>query len=57
MTYETCRDVSEEIWKDFENCDPREITDRTGALYQEGVFHLPFLDGPCSWRRSGGRCR
>jgi hypothetical protein len=44
MTYETCRDVSEEIWKDFENCDPREITDRTGALYQEGVFHLPFLD-------------
>jgi len=44
MAYEKCLDVSEEIWKDFENCDPREIADRTGTLYQEGVHHLPFLD-------------
>ncbi len=44
MAYEKCSDVSEEIWKDFEEREPREITGRTGALYQEGVFHLPFLD-------------
>ena len=44
MAYEKCSDVSEEIWKEFEERDPREITDRTGALYQEGVYHLPFLD-------------
>jgi Domain of unknown function (DUF3786) len=44
MAYEKCSDVSEEIWKDFEACDPREITGRTGVLYREGVFQLPFLD-------------
>jgi hypothetical protein len=44
MAYVTCRDVSEEIWKDFEKGEPREITDRTGVLYQEGAYHLPFLD-------------
>jgi hypothetical protein len=44
MAYEKCIDVSEEIWKDFEECDPREIAGRTGAHYQEGVYHLPFLD-------------
>jgi hypothetical protein len=44
MAYEKCSDVSEEIWRDFENGEPQEITDRTGVLYQEGVYHLPFLD-------------
>ena len=44
MAYEKCSDVSEEIWEDFEKGEPQEITDRTGALYQEGVYHLPFLD-------------
>jgi hypothetical protein len=44
MAYEKCSDVSEEIWKDFEGRDPREITGRTGALYREGVFQLAFLD-------------
>ena len=44
MAYEKCIDVSEEIWKEFEDREPREITGRTGALYQEGVYHLPFLD-------------
>ena len=44
MAYEKCLDVSEEIWKDLEEREPREIAGRTGALYQGGVFHLPFLD-------------
>jgi len=44
MAYEKCTDVSEEIWKEFEGCDPQEITGRTGALCQEGVYQLPFLD-------------
>lgn len=44
MAYEKCSDVSEEIWKEFEACEPQEVTDRTGALYQEGVYQLPFLD-------------
>jgi len=44
MAYEKCTDVSEEIWKNFEGCEPQEITGRTGALYQEGVYHLPYLD-------------
>ena len=44
MAYETCTDVSEEIWKEFEACEPREIAGRTGALYEEEAYHLPFLD-------------
>ena len=44
MAYEKCIDVSEEIWKDLEACEPREIADRTGALYQGEMYRLPFLD-------------
>ena len=44
MAYEKCIDVSEEIWKDLEEREPREIAGRTGAFYQGGTFHLPFLD-------------
>ena len=44
MAYEKCDDVSAEIWKEFEDREPQEITDRTGALYREGVYHLAFLD-------------
>jgi hypothetical protein len=44
MAYEKCGDVSEEIWKDFEAGESREIAGRTGALYEGEVYHLPFLD-------------
>jgi Domain of unknown function (DUF3786) len=44
MAYEKCIDVSEEIWKDFEAGEPREIAGRTGVLYEGEVYHLPFLD-------------
>lgn len=44
MAYEKCRDVSPEIWKDLTERDPQEITRRTGVAYQDGQYHLPFLD-------------
>ena len=44
MAYEKCIDVGEEIWKEFEAGEPGEIAGRTGALYQEEAYHLPFLD-------------
>jgi hypothetical protein len=44
MAYEKCIDVSEEIWKEFNGREPQEIAGRTGVLYQEGMYHLPFLD-------------
>ena len=44
MVYETCSDVSPEIWNDLSGRDPQEISRRTGARYEEGVYHLKFLD-------------
>ena len=44
MAYEKCIEVSQEIWKEFEDRKPGEITGRTGVLYREGGYHLPFLD-------------
>jgi hypothetical protein len=44
MGYEKCADVSEEIWRELAERDPQEIAGRTGALFREGVYQLPFLD-------------
>jgi len=44
MAYETCSDVSQEIWKDLEERDPQEIARRTGARYEGGIYYLGFLD-------------
>jgi Domain of unknown function (DUF3786) len=44
MGYETCSDVSQEIWKDLRERDPQEIAARTGARYEDGLYHLTFLD-------------
>lgn len=44
MAYEKCADVSEEIWNDLKDRDPAEVTGRTGVVFQEGVYKLPFLD-------------
>jgi len=44
MVYETCSDVSPEIWNDLSGRDFQEITRRTGARYEEGSYHLKFLD-------------
>ncbi len=44
MAYETCSDVSPEFWNLLAGADPGEITGRTGALFQDGVYWLPFLN-------------
>jgi len=44
MAYEKCSDVSEEIWQDLKGREPQEVCGRTGAVYQEGSYQLPFLD-------------
>jgi hypothetical protein len=44
MAYEKCSEVSEEIWKELEERDPREVAGRTGVIFQEGEYRLPFLE-------------
>ncbi len=44
MAYEKCNDVSREIWNDLRERDPAEVSDRTGVVFRDGVYHLPFLD-------------
>jgi len=44
MAYEKCADVSEEIWHDLGELDPEEVSRRTGAVFEEGRYRLPFLD-------------
>ena len=43
MAYEKCAEVSEEIWRDLKERDPLEVTHRTGAVFKEGLYQLPFL--------------
>jgi len=44
MAYEKCAEVSQEIWNDLEERDPAEVTGRTGVIFREGEYELPFLD-------------
>ena len=44
MAYEKCTDVSQEIWHDLKERDPAEVTGRTGVIFRNGLYHLPFLD-------------
>ncbi|MBM4294493.1 MAG: DUF3786 domain-containing protein [Deltaproteobacteria bacterium] len=44
MPYERCADVSGELWNDLQELDPEEVTGRTGAVYKENLYHLPFLN-------------
>jgi hypothetical protein len=44
MAYEKCAEVSEEIWGDLKERDPLEVAHRTGAVFQEGLYRLPFLN-------------
>ncbi len=44
MSYETCSDVNPDFWEELAAADPAEITGRTGAGFQHGVFRLPFLN-------------
>jgi hypothetical protein len=45
MAYEKCADVSREIWHDLKERDAAEVTARTGVVFREGFYHLPFLHG------------
>ncbi len=44
MPYEKCGDVSREFWEELNRLDPGEVAARTGAVYREGGYHLPFWD-------------
>jgi hypothetical protein len=43
MAYETCADVSEELWSDLSERDPMEVTRRTGAFFRDNLYQVPFL--------------
>jgi len=44
MPYEQCRDVNPEFWKELGGLDPGEVAGRTGAVFRNGRYYLPFLD-------------
>ena len=44
MAYETCRDVSPELWHDLKERNPEEVAGRTGAVREKGRYRLPLLD-------------
>lgn len=44
MSYEECAEVSQEFWNELGERDPGEVNGRTGVVFQEGEYHLPFLD-------------
>jgi hypothetical protein len=44
MVYESCEDVSQEVWNDLKDCPPHDVTGRTGAKYQGGAYYFTFLD-------------
>jgi hypothetical protein len=44
MPYEKCREVNPEFWEELGNLDPGEVTGRTGAIFRDGCYHLPFLE-------------
>jgi len=44
MAYEKCAEVSPEIWQDLQTQDSGEVSARTGAVFRQGLYFLPFLD-------------
>ncbi len=44
MAYEKCSDVNREFWEELNRLDPGELTARTGAVFRDDRYHLPFLD-------------
>jgi len=57
MGHEICTDVSQEIWNDLRACDPKEIADRCGIRYENGVYRLPFLDRDLEVDQGAGQVR
>lgn len=44
MLYEKCAEVNEDFWHELAKADPAAVSRRTGAVFQEGAYRLPFLD-------------
>lgn len=44
MLYEKCAEVNEDFWRELAQADPEEVSRRTGAVFQEGCYRLPFLN-------------
>jgi hypothetical protein len=44
MLYEKCAEVNEDFWRELAQADPEEVSRRTGAVFQEGAYRLPFLN-------------
>ena len=44
MAYEKCAEVSQEIWGEVAALEPQEVTARTGAVFRQGLYYLPFLN-------------
>ncbi|MFP3868714.1 MAG: DUF3786 domain-containing protein [Desulfobacteraceae bacterium] len=44
MPYERCRDVAENFWQELQQADPEEVVARTGAVYEQGRYFLPFFN-------------
>lgn len=43
MLYEKCAEVSADYWQQLRRADPGEVQRRTGAVFRESLWQLPFL--------------
>jgi len=46
VLYEKCADVDAALWEALADADPEEVTQRTGATFARGNYHLSYF----SWR-------
>ncbi len=44
MLYEKCAEVNEGFWEELGRADPAEVCRRTGAVFRENSYRLPFLN-------------
>lgn len=44
MLYEKCAEVNEEFWQELRQADPDSITRRTGAVFSDHSYRLPFFN-------------
>jgi hypothetical protein len=44
MLYETCVDLSPDLWEELLTLEPAAVIARSGAVFREGAYSLPYLD-------------
>lgn len=44
MLYEKCAEVNEDFWRELDQADPEDVTRRTGAVFHDNSYRLPFLN-------------